>query len=127
MNIADINENVATSDEIPDPVTAAIEKYCSHPSAMLIKSHYENVEVFNFRRVSITEALEQVNNLDTKKASPIGSIPARIIKDNFDIVASHLLDLFNKRLDGNFFADRMKDGDVGALFKNVDSFHSSPL
>ena len=69
LNIADNNENVATGDEIPDPVTAAIEKYRSHPSVMLIKNHYENVEVFNFRRASIT-------NLDTKKASPIGSIPA---------------------------------------------------
>ena len=32
LNIADNNENVATGDEIPDPVTAAIEKYRSHPS-----------------------------------------------------------------------------------------------
>ena len=123
LNIADNNENVATGDEIPDPVTAAIEKYRSHPSVMLIKSHYEDVEVFDFRRASITEVLEQVNNLDTKKASPIGSIPARIIKDNVDIVASHLLDLFNKSVDGNFFPDEMKAGDVTALFKNNDLFH----
>ena len=44
LNIADNNENVATGDEIPDPVTGAIEKYRSHPSVMLIKSHYEAVE-----------------------------------------------------------------------------------
>ena len=77
LNIADNNENLATGDEIPDPITAAIEKYRSHPSVMLIKSHYEDVKAFDFRRASITEVLEQVNNLDTKKASPIGSIPAR--------------------------------------------------
>ena len=83
---------------------------------MLIKSHYENVEVFNFRRASIVEVLGQVDNLDTKKASPIGSIPARIIKDNVDIVASHLVDPFNKSVDGNFFPDEMKDDDVSAIF-----------
>ena len=123
LNIADNNENVATGDEIPDPVIAAIEKYRFHPGVMLIKSHYEDAEVFDFKRASITEVLEQINNLDTEKASPIGSIPARIIKDNVDIVASHLQELFNKSVDGNFFPDEMKAGDVSALFKNSDSFH----
>ena len=85
LNIADNNENIATSDEISDPVTAAIEKYRSHPSVMLIKGHYENVEVFDFRRASVVEFLEQVDNLNTKKASPIGSIPAKIIKDCSDL------------------------------------------
>ena len=37
LNIADNNENVSTGDEISDPVTAAIEKYRSHPSIILIK------------------------------------------------------------------------------------------
>ena len=123
LNIADNNENIATADKISDPVTAAFEKYRSHPSVMLIKGHYENVEVFDFRRASAVEFLEQIDNLDTKKASPIGSIPAKIIKDNADIVASYLLDLFNKSVHRNFFPDEMKDGDASALFKNSDSFH----
>ena len=121
LNIADNNENVSTGDEISDPVTAAIEKYRSHPSINLKKSHYENIEVFNFRKASVLEVLEQVDNLDTKKALPIYCIPAKIIKDNVEIVASHLLDLFNKSVDGNFFSDEMKDGDISALFKNSDS------
>ena len=41
------NEEIATGDEISDQVTVAIEKYYSNPSAMLIKSHYENVETFS--------------------------------------------------------------------------------
>ena len=63
LNIAENNENVATGDEISDPVTAAMEKYRSHPGVMLIKSHYENAEVFDFRRISIVEVLEQVDKL----------------------------------------------------------------
>ena len=42
LNSADNNENIAAVDEISNPVTAAIEKYCPHPSAMLIKSHYKS-------------------------------------------------------------------------------------
>ena len=76
-----------------------------------------------FQRVTISEIIEQVDNLDTKKASPSDSIPAKVIKDNVDIVASYLLHLFNKSVDGNFFPNEMKDGDVSALFKNSNSFH----
>ena len=122
LNIAGNNETESTGDEISDPVTAAIEKYRSHPSVILIKNHSENIEAFDFKRASIAEVLGQVDSLDTKKASPIGSIPAKVIKDNVDIVASYLLDLFNKSVDRNSFPDEMKDGDVSALFKNSDSF-----
>ena len=44
-------------------VMAAIEKYRSHPSVMLIKSHYEQVEAFNFLRTSAVEVLENVDNI----------------------------------------------------------------
>ena len=37
--------------------------------------------------VSPEEFLEQVDNIDSKKASPIGSISVRILKDNVNIVA----------------------------------------
>ena len=85
LNIADNNENVATGNEISDPVSAAIEKCRSHPNVMLLRSHNEDVEVLFFGRASIVEVLEQVDSLNTKNVSPIGSIPARIIKVNVDI------------------------------------------
>lgn len=122
LNIVGNNETESTGDEISDPVTAAIEKYRSHPSVILIKNYSENIGAFHFKRAFIAEVLGQVDSLDTKKASPIGSIPAKVIKDNVDIVASYLLDLFNKSVDRNSFPDEMKDGDVSALFKNSDSF-----
>eukprot|EP00795_Rhopilema_esculentum_P014894 gene14894-6033_t len=40
---------------------------------------------FLHRKASVVEVLEQVNNFDTKKASPIGSIPAKIIKDDVEL------------------------------------------
>ena len=123
LNIADNNENLLPVDGISDPVTAAIAKYRSHPSVLLIKSHCEDVEAFSFRRATFVEVFKQVDNLNIKKASPISSIPAKIIKDNVDEVASHLLDLFNVSVDENFFPNELKDGDVSALFKNSDSFH----
>ena len=88
----------------------------------MIKGHFRSAEACCFKRVTISEIIEQVDNLDTKKASPIDSIPAKVIKENADIVASYLLHLFNKSVDGNFFPNEMKDGDVSALFKTVIHF-----
>ena len=48
LNIADNNESVLPVDGISDAVTAAIEKYRSHPSVLLIKSNCEDVEAFSF-------------------------------------------------------------------------------
>ena len=123
MNIASGNENQLSVVGISDPVTAAIDKYCYHPSVLLIKGHFSIVEACCFKRVTISEIIEQVDNLDTRKASPIDSIPAKVIKDNVEIVASYLLHLFNKSVDGNFFPNEIKHGDVSVLFKNSNSFH----
>ena len=38
------------------------------------------------------------------------------------MVAYHMLDLFNKSVDGNFFPDEMKHGNVSALLKIVTRF-----
>ena len=89
----------------------------------MIKSHCEDVEAFSFRRATFVEVLKQVDNLNIKKASPVSSIPAMIIKDNVDEVAFHLLDFFNVSVEKNFFPSELKDGDVSALFENSDSFH----
>ena len=123
LNVASSNENQLSVVGISDPVTAAIEKYCYLPSVLLIKGHFRSAEACCFKRVTISEIIEQADNLDTKKASPIDNIPAKIIKDNVEIVASYLLHLVNKSVDGNFFPNEMKDGDVSALFKNSNSFH----
>ena len=87
LNIAGSNENQLPVVGISDPVTAAIEKYCYHPSILLIKGRYRSAEACCFKKVTISEISEQVDNLDTKKATAIDSILAKGIKDNVDIVA----------------------------------------
>ena len=75
----------------------------------------------------IKHYIDRLANLNIKKASPIRSIPAKIIKDNVDEVSSHLLDLFNVSVDENFLPNELKDGDVSALFKNSESFHEKKI
>ena len=63
-----------------------------------------------------------VNQLNPKKEAPVGSIPAKILKDNSDIFSLHLVNLFNKYLSESRFPDELKAGDITALFKQNDAF-----
>ena len=110
--ITDNSENTLPVDAILDPVTAAIEKYDSYPSVLLIKGHCEDIEAFRLRKASVVEVVEQIVNLNIKRASLLRSIPAKKIKENAGIVAPHLLDFFHVSLDENLFPNKLKDGNV---------------
>ena len=122
--------NVVVENNETIPVTALTHNViCTPVSPRINVENFPHLyglslaDCFEDRSSKSIDLLIDLIYLDTKKASPIGSIPAKIIKDNADIVASYLLDLFNKSVHGNFFPDEMKDGDASALFKNSDSFH----
>ena len=54
----------------------------------------------------------QLNRLDPKKATPIESIPAKILKENSDIFLY---------LAENYFPSVLKDVDISSLFKKEDA------
>ena len=102
LNISSSNKNQLSVAGISDPITTGIEKYCYHPSVLLLKGRYRSAEACCFKRVKISEIIDQADNLDTKKASPIDSIPAKVINNTVVIVSSYLLHLFTKSVDENF-------------------------
>ena len=126
LNIADSNDNALPVVGIPDPINATIENYRYHPSALLIKSHCRNAEALCFKRATLSEIFKQVDSLITRKASPIDSIPAKVITGNADVVTSSLLDLFNTCVDGNFFPNEMKDGDVSVTLYDKSKIVDMP-
>ena len=64
----------------------------------------------------------QLKRLDQKKATPLGSIPGKVLKENSDIFLPYLTDTFNLCLSENYFPNELKDGDVSSLFKKDDAF-----
>ena len=69
------------ADVINDPIDKAIKKNKSHPSIIKIREMYSDPKPFEFREVNSGEIWNQINKLNTRKASPIESIPARIFKE----------------------------------------------
>ena len=65
--------------------------------------------------------LEQLNYLDSKKASPQESIPPKILKAIADMFCFPLVELFNKIIEEGIFPNNLKCADVSSLFKMGDT------
>ena len=67
-------------------------------------------------------SLSKSKKLNSNKASPINSIPARILKENSDIFCTVIQNLYNYGLSKGIFPKELKAGDISSLFKKEYAF-----
>ena len=60
--------------------------------------------------------------VDSSKASPINSIPARILKENSDVFCAVIQNLYNYGLSKGIFPKELKARNISSLFKKEDAF-----
>ena len=66
------DDNLFTDDiEETDPVLKAIKKYENQPSILRIKSSFKHPKVFSFKHFNAEDVKREINNLNSKKATPI--------------------------------------------------------
>ena len=118
-----VNESllVPTNDTV-DPINKAVMKFQSHPSICKIKENTTSSVKSNFREVTTENVAVQIKKRNTTMASPINSIPARILKENFDVFCAVIQDLYNYGLSKGIFPKELKAGDISSLFKKEDAF-----
>ena len=110
------------TDDILDSVDKAVRKYDAHPSICKIRENVKIANKFEFSEVSTSDIATQIKQLNSKKASPVDSIPARILKENSDILSVVLQFLFNSHMSKSTFPEELKAGDITSLFKQGDAF-----
>ena len=66
-----------------DSVDKAVRKFDAHPSICKIRENVKIANKFDFIEFSTSDITAQIKQLNSKKASPVDSIPARILKENF--------------------------------------------
>ena len=84
---------------------------------------YPNPQPFEFREVDIGEIWFQINKLNTRKASPIESVPAKVFKENSDIFSEILQRTLNEDLAYMKFPEELRLGDISSLHKKDDKFN----
>ena len=103
-----------------DPVYKAIEKYNQHPSILKIKESFQIESKFSFKSVDKTAVINGIARLKESKSAPLDSIPVRILKDHFDIIAPKIVVDFNNSIETGIFPENQKWADVSPIFKKGD-------
>ena len=105
-------------------VNQAIEKYKNHDSVLRIKEQTKNLPSFGFIHVNPGEIFEQIDALNTKKASS-GNIPSKVLKIAKTVICPHLTDCINTSINDCVFPEELKDATVSPVFKSKESYLKS--
>ena len=82
------DELLASVEHIQDPLEKIIEKFKQHPSIIAIMKHRPNKSNFSFSRVAKRSIESLIKTLDSSKTIQKDNIPAKIIKENIDIMSN---------------------------------------
>ncbi len=123
LGIEETGSNLVSTDDIDDPVELAVVKYSLHPSIKRIAENFRPTEMFVFRPSSTEEIEVKIKRLNPKKGSSKGSIPARVLKENSDLLVPHVISTYNTCISEVYFPDELKAGDISSLYKKDDAFY----
>ena len=109
--------------EETNPVLKAIKKYKNHPSILQIKSSFKHLKVFLFKYVE--DVKKEINNLNSKKVTPKGDIPVKIVKWSSNITVPALTEFYNQNIKNATFPNELKNADMSHLYKKIDRHDKS--
>ena len=104
LMISKYSEYDPSIDRVENRTIRAILKYRNHPSILAISERKKAQINFCFKEVSIEEMQKEILNLNNKKKTQNSDIPAKIIKENFDIFGKVLCSFINDSI--KFFYQR---------------------
>ena len=97
------------------PILKAIIKYKNHPSILRIKNSFKHPKVFSFKYFNVEDVKREINNLNSKKATPKGDIPVKILKWNSDIIVHALTECYNQNIKNATFPNELKNADISCV------------
>ena len=110
-----LNKHFSTSGGDPSA-------FDSHFSIKMIYEKYPEIipESFNFKLVSDDDVKKKMQNLNIKKSSTHGSIPANVLKQCVDCYLAQLTNSINYSFQHNRFPQEMKLSEVIPLYNKLD-------
>ena len=92
-----------------------------HTSIIRIKSNLDNVsDKFDFKKVHEEEVKREIMNLNSKKATCHGAIPAKILKQFCDSYLPIITKIINESITEGTFPSELKLAEVTPVFKKLD-------
>ena len=123
---AEIADGIGFSDPIPDDYiddevfSCYVSRYSNHPSVVAINSIINSAHgTLSFSSVTSNEIYKLLMNMNTKKSTGYGNIPAKLLKIGAAPLAGILPHLLNMFIEQCLFPDELKFADVAALYKKA--------
>ena len=120
VNKLDIRENpflLNYDEQDQGEIESIISKFIFHPSIIEIQRKVSIEEVFEFKQVNQEEILNQLKILDPKKATTFQNIPCKSLKENADVCAPVLTNIYNNGVVNDIFPNKMQEADIAPIFK----------
>ena len=77
-------------------------------------------DLFSFHEITEDEIRKEISKLDGSKATPVGDIPAEMLKSTIDVRVSLLTKIINSSIRNGYFPDELKAAVVTPIFKKND-------
>ena len=87
---------------------------------MKIKKAFNVTDLFSFHEITEDEIRKEISKLDGSKATPVGDIPAEMLKSTTDVHVSLLTKIINSYIRNGCFPDKLKAAEVTPIFKKND-------
>ena len=84
---------------------------------MKIKKAFNVTDLFSFHEITEDEIRKEISKLDGSKATPVGDIPAEMLKPTIDVHFSLLTKIINSSIQNGCFPDELKAAEVTLIFK----------
>ena len=106
--------------DTPASVYNIKKKFQDHQSILKIKKAFNVTDLFSFHEITEDEIRKEISKLDGSKATPVGDIPAEMLKSTTDVHVSLLTKIINSSIRNGCFPDELKAAEVTPIFKKND-------
>ena len=110
--------NLKKTNELPKDflLSDLVDSFNSCESVTRIKETHKTGEIFSFSDFSEEEVIYTIKNLPNNKASVLGDIPVKVLKQTIDKFASTITRSLNNCLENEKFPDVLKLADIPPVF-----------
>ena len=91
-----------------------------HQGILKIKKAINVTDLFSFHEITEDETQKEISKLDGFKTTPVGDIPAKMLKSAIDVHVSLPTKTINLSIRNGCFPDEMKAAEVIPIFKKND-------
>ena len=98
-----------------------LQKFQNHPSILKIKEIFKITESFSFTNVETREIEILIRGLNKKSATVYNDIPAKVIKNNSDIISPIITKIYENAKEVCIFPTLLKTGNITPVHKKGET------